>query len=118
MTKKFQVPAVIQGISTLRDKTLKITAYISTEVSGEEKANIFNLEQSEGWLMFSENSFQPKDVPQENAPVSVKRKSLTERLYNVLFVYHNQNHRQESNFEDWRRQEMERLIQSYKDKLI
>lgn len=113
--KLFQVPASIQGISTLKDKTLKITAYISCEILPEEKAKIFDLEQKEGWLLFKENSFQPKDVPQENAKLSTGRKSLSERLYNVLYVYHSQHC--SGNFEEFRQMEMEKIIQSYKDQL-
>ena len=114
--KLFQVPAIIQGIQTLKDRTLKITAYISREIPGEEKTKIFDLEQQEGWLLFKENSFQPKDVPKENAKVDVSRKSLSERLYNVLFVYHN-HYISNCDFETWRRQEMEKIINDYKNKL-
>jgi len=60
MTNKFQAPAFIQGISTLRDKTLKLTVYIAKELAGEEKAKLFDLEQKEGWFLFSENTFQTK----------------------------------------------------------
>lgn len=115
MDNKFQCPAVIQGISTLRDRTLKLSVYVSKEITGEEKTKLFDFEQKEGWFLFSENPLQPKDVPKENAIVEKNRKSLSERLYNVLYVYYNQNY--SGNFEEWRQKEMERLINAYKEKL-
>jgi hypothetical protein len=117
MEKLFQVPSAIQGISTLKDKTLKLTVYVSKEIASEEKAKIFDLEQKEGWFLFSENSIQPKDVPKDNAEFGTSRKTPSERLYNVMFVYWNQNY-SNTDFNDWRRTEMEKLIESYKAKLI
>lgn len=117
MEKLFQVPAAIQGISTLKDRTLKLTAYISKEITGEEKAKIFDLEQKEGWLCFSANSFQPEQIPQEPAKLENNRKSASERLYNVMYVYWNQNF-SGGNFNQWREDEMEKLIDNYKKDLI
>ena len=112
----FQVPATIQGISTLKDKTLKLTVYVSRELPGEEKAQIFDLEQNEGWFVFSENEIQPKDIPKEKAEFESNRKSLSERLYNVLWVYHDQNY-PTKDFNEFRAGEMERIITAYKEKL-
>jgi hypothetical protein len=113
----FQIPATISGIQTLKDRTIKITAYASREMKGEEKAKLFDLENMEGWLLFSSNKIQPNDVPKEQAKIEGNRKSLSERLYNVLFVYYNQNYSDTSNFESWRQTQMERIIESYKSKL-
>lgn len=115
MKKLFQVPAAIQGISTLKDKTMKMTVYVSSEISPEEKATIFDLEQKEGWMVFSPNEVQASDVPEEKAEFKGKDKSLSERLYNVLYVYHSQNF--SGDFQEWRKKEMERLIVAYKEKL-
>lgn len=118
MQDKFQVPACIQGISTLKDKTLKLSVYVSREIGGDEKAKIFDLEQCEGWFLFSKNEIQPKDIPTEKAEFETKRKSPSERLYNVLYVYWDQNYRGKfPNFNEWRASEMERLIEAYKSKL-
>jgi len=114
--KKFQVPAQIQGISTLKDKTLKLTVYVSRELPAEEKAQIFELEQVEGWFLFSPNQFQPKDIPTEKAEFETARKSASERLYNILYVYWQQNY-SSGNFNEWRANEMEKLIEAYKAKL-
>ena len=113
----FQVPASIQGISTLKDRTMKLTAYVSREIPGEEMAKLFELEGSEGWLMFSPNPFQPKDIPEEPAKVEGNRKSSSERLYNVMFVYWQQNNKG-GDFNQWKATQMERIIENYKNQLI
>ena len=117
MEKLFQTPATIQGISTLRDKTLKITAYISKELPGEEKAKLFDLEQKEGWLLFKENAIQSGEIPEEKAEIGINKKSYTQRLYNVLFVYHSKKYPTDKNFSSWRDNEMEKLIDFYKSKI-
>lgn len=115
--KLFQVPASISGISTLKDRTMKLTAYVSREIPGEQMAKIFELEGQEGWLLFSPNEHQPQDVPQEPAKIEGNRKTSSERLYNVMFVYWQQNH-SGGDFNEWRATQMERIIESYKAKLI
>jgi hypothetical protein len=118
MQDQFQVPALIQGISTLKDKTLKLTVYASREMTADEKAKIFELEQCEGWFCFSKNSIQSKDIPTEKAEFDSARKSLSERLYNVLYVYWQQNATGKyPNFNEWRSIEMENIIESYKSRL-
>lgn len=115
---KFQAPSFIQGISTLKDKTLKLAVYISKEISGDEKARLFDLEQKEGWFLFSENELQEKDIPKEQAEVEVERKSPSKRLYNVLYVYWKQNYSEkEKDFDQFRKEEMELIIEDYKGKL-
>ena len=115
----FQTPAVIQGISTLKDKTLKLTVYVSKELPGEEISILFDLEQKEGWFLFKENAIQEEEIPEEKAEAGINRKSPTERLYNVLYVYFNQNfpEKTQADFKNWRENEMERLIEAYKAKL-
>lgn len=113
--KLFQTPAMISGVSTLKDRTLKLTVYVSRELIGEEKAKLFDLEQKEGWFLFSENSIQETDVPKEDAKVEGQKKSPSERLYNTLFVFWNQNYSgQSQSFNEWRANEMEKIIDSYK----
>jgi len=113
----FQAPAQIQGISTLKDRTLKITAYISKELPAEDKTKLFDLEQLEGWLLFSPNIIQLKDVPLEDAKVDKIRKSSSERLYNVLFVEYSQSHKDTTGFNLWRESEMEKIIEDRKSRL-
>ena len=119
MKKLFQAPAFIKGISTLSDRTMKLTCYISKELVGEEKAKLFDFEAEEGWLLFSPNPIKIEDVPLEDAEVKDGfKKSLSQRLYNTMFVYYKQNNSDLSGFNKWREDAMEKIIQQYKDKLI
>lgn len=117
MSNHFQAPSFIQGISTLKDKTMKLVVYISRELGGEEKAKLFDLEQKEGWFMFGENSFQTKDIPQETAKIDKNVKSPSKRLYAVLFVKWKQQTDGKGNFNTWRETEMEKIIEDQKRQL-
>lgn len=115
--KHFQAPSFIQGISTLKDKTLKLVVYISRELAGDEKAMLFDLEQKEGWFMFGENTFQTKDIPQETAKIDKNVKTPTSRLYAVMFVKWKQQDGK-TDFNRWREIEMEKIIEDIKSQLI
>jgi len=117
-SKLFQAPAQIQGISTLKDRTLKMTAYISKELPGEEMAKLFDLEQAEGWLLFSKNSIKIEDVPLEDATIDKDEKTVSQRLRNTQFVWYMQNHKDATGFKQWLDGTKEKLIQAYKDKLV
>lgn len=118
MRDVIKVPGVINGISTLKDKTLKMTVYVTREIDGESKAKIFDQENNEGWFLFSPNDIQPSDVPQDNAKIE-GRKSPSERLYAVMYLLWNQEWSAKyPNFNQWRENEMESLINDYKSKLI
>ena len=119
MDKLFQTPAVIQGINTLKDRTLKLTVYVSRELPGDQKAKLFDLEQKEGWFLFKENPVQDEEVPQEEAKSDIRQKTPTERLYNVLYVFWNQKYpiADKKQFNAWRESEMEKIIDFYKRQL-
>lgn len=117
MRDVIKVPGMISGISTLKDKTLKMTVYVTREIDSESKAKIFDQENNEGWFLFSPNDIQPNDVPQDNAKFD-GRKSPSERLYAVQYVYWSQEWSGKyPNFNQWREAEMENLINDYKAKL-
>jgi len=116
MNKIFQVAASIEKIETLKDRTVKMTVYCARELPPEEMQKLFSLSSTEGWFLFSENTMQEKDIPKEQAPIEKERKSLSERLYNVMYLYHSQNF--SDNFQVWRIKEMERIINKYKEKLV
>ena len=118
MSNLFQIPASINKIETLQDKTLKLTAYCSREIPAEEMAKVFSLNNSEGWLLFSPNTIKTEDVPFEDAKLEKEEKTPSERLYKVMFAYYMQNHKDSTGFNEWRRNNIEKMIQAYKDKLV
>ena len=122
MEQVFQTPAVIQGISTLKDKTVKFTTYVSLELPPEEMAKLFALEQKEGWFLFKENEITKDDIPLEPVPVTKTEKTPSERLRGVLYRIWEQQYPTEeqrikfTSFAHYNN-EMEKLIEHYKTKL-
>ena len=113
----FQVPAMIQGISTLKDKTLKFTAYTTIELPAEDKAKILGLEQDEGWLVFSTREITEADIPDEKVPVK-EQKTQAQRIRGVLYVLWEAKHpKKDIDFETFYKQQTERIIEWLKAKI-
>ena len=117
----FQAPAQIEGISTMKDRTLKLKMYISQELSPEEKARLFDLEQKEGWFVFKENEIKIEDIViPEIEPEFKDEKSPAKRLRDVLFVGWNKRgpaYQNQYPFELYYKIKMEKYIESEKAQL-
>ena len=85
----FQVPSIITKIQSLKDRTFKLSIECQ-ELPKDQMADVFNLVEKTGWLVFSDNTLQKSDVPEENAPEFKNDKSPSQRLRAVLFVYWNE----------------------------
>ena len=115
--KQFQVQAQIGSVGTLKDRTLKLTIYTARELPPEETALLFDLADKEGWFMFAENSFQSSDLPEVEAEFKTA-KTASERLRNTLYVLWEKKTEGLTNpepFEDWRKKQMERIINRVKN---
>ena len=100
----------VDGSASLRFSTNEIEA--SDFAILKEHLNAF------GWLVFEKDTSSPPGIP-KIAPEK-KGKSLTERLYDTLFVRWNQlkeKVKMDEAFEQYRTRVMETWIQSVKDKL-
>lgn len=111
----FQTASTIENITTRKDHTLKIT--IGTqELAPEEKAKIFNLHAKIGWMLFSESPMQEADIPEERPEFS-NRKSDSQRLRNVLYVYWKKKEEQglmKKTFEEFKKEWYEKKIEQIK----
>lgn len=116
--KPIQLPAAITSISTKADNSLSLR--INTqELSSEAKVELMNYLNVFGWICIVPNKLKEEEIPANDAEREEK-KTLSERLRSVQFLYH----RQQSNkgkitedFDSWRRKAMESLIDQYKEKL-
>ena len=97
-----------------KDNSIKI-GFETGELSVTDKTKILERAGELGTLIFVPDD--EVQAPPEKIEVDMKKKSLTTRLYNVIYVYWQQCGA-EGDFEIFRRNEMERLINQYKDKLI
>lgn len=113
---KIILPSQINPPRLRKDGSASIV-FDTRELSSEEIFTIMSLRHTEGWLTFSPN---PDDVeiPEERAELD--EKSPSERLKGVLYVWFKQE--TESGkftglFETFRKEKMEKIIETVKGKL-
>ena len=114
--QKFQVAATIHKIETMVDGENKIVVF-TQKLLPDEAATLFGMKSLLGWFMFSPSPFKAKDVPLEPVPEFKNQKSPSQRLYNVMLVYYKTKTKQEKSFEEFRREQMEKIIEFWKGKL-
>ena len=116
-----QFPAELINYRTYTTKrNVQIQFELQENLNPESIAQLLSAKGMTGWMLFSptENQIRPEDVP--DVPVEPKSgKTPTERLYNTLFVLfkHLQDEKriaQDSNFNRWREDYMERIIDGVK----
>lgn len=94
------LPAVIQNLRTLADKSWRIQLD-TQELSAELSAELMKLHQSFGWFAFSENPDDKIIIPSEPAPEFKADKSISERIRACLFVYWNECTSKKQPFRDF-----------------
>lgn len=112
---KFQVPAIIQSIRTLADKTLRLTIDCQ-ELPPEDSGKVMGLLQQYGWFVFSPSEIKEIDLPQE-IPEFKNEKTPSQRLRAVLYRLWEQD-KKGMDFEVFYKTRIERIIQQIKDKLL
>lgn len=114
--RKVMVESILTSVRPLRGKNQGMAMTFHTkEVSSEEKVVMMDFQDSHGWLLFAEDEIQEKDIPPDNTDMGGKTPS--ERLYNVLFVYWKQL-KEPGDFQAFRNEKMEQIINSIKKKLF
>jgi len=103
----------IRGIRALADRGISFICH-SPELTASEKALFFDLQNEVCDILIV-----PKDAP--NAPEvkisgELENKSQGTRIRNVLYVYWKQN-KPTDEFEDFYKQQTEKFIEFWKDKL-
>lgn len=110
----FTAPAILTRIAYLKDGGVSL-GFSTNELSDEEKVIVSKFYQKFGYIVFKENKIEPIDIPKEDA--DFEGASPSKRFRGVLFVYWKQKPRPKPEFDTFYRQEMEKLIDHYKDKL-
>ena len=111
---KVTLAAQLTKVETRADRSVKLV--FDTRELGEDSATLFKLAHSEGWLLFSSNELEESDIPDEKPDAMVSTKTQAQRLRATLFVLWQQRGKQ-GDFEAYYRTQMERIIESIKDKL-
>lgn len=108
-----KVGAILDGVKTLSDGTLKVS-FALNEIPSDCAASIIKLHRQWGWLLFSPS--HSLEVPDEPPPEFRNDKSMSQRLRAVLYIWHEQSKSGQS-FDSWYRDKMETIISWVKDKL-
>lgn len=115
---KLILPAIISPPSIRKDGSIKLS-FESRELTAEEYMMVMGFRNTEGWLCYSPNEDDVADIPEERAEIDEKTPS--ERLRNVLFVWYKQQTDAQKfvgSFDTFKREKIEKIIDSIKSKLI
>jgi hypothetical protein len=107
-----KIPAYLVGDSSRADGSRSLR-FATQEVTPETVAEFQRLNGAFGWLVFAPQQTEV-EVPKEF--IEDDRKSPSERLYAVLYVYWKQQ-KVDVPFDMWRLRYMEKLIEGIKSKL-
>ena len=114
------VPANISKITTFQDRTLRLNVDTSRELSPEENAALFQLNNKEGFFIFKlvEITYEDLiDIPDTIVESDSKEKSPSQILRNRLFVTYKGLYGKSDGFTDWYKKELDRIGQHYLSKL-
>lgn len=124
MNKLIQFPAELTTYKTYATKpNVQVSFELQEALEPQHIAQLLSAKGQTGWLVFSPTQTQvrPEDIPE--IPVEPNLgKTPTQRLYSVLFVYfkHLQTEKilkDDVNFNHWREDYMEKIIDMVKAKL-
>jgi len=110
------IPSQITKVETTADGGMKLTLH-TNELKPAEKSELLGYHNKFGWMVFSPTeTIEEKDIPTEKIEFE-GQKSLSERLYNVLFRVHEAQGGKPEEFPSYRSKIMESLISRYKSKI-
>jgi hypothetical protein len=106
-----KLPAYFLGFNSKTDGSSGLR-FATQEITDLEFANLKQNLNAFGWLVFQENANIeiPEEQPEEEG------KTSSERLRAVLFLLWKQK-KETTDFETWRKQQMNKIIESVKSKL-
>lgn len=109
---------ILEGATRKKDKSVSLRFTTSLEQSSEEFMEMDKVLDSHGILYFSDrDNLTQREIDEiEKVDIEIEGKTKSQRLRNVLYVYNSQKNN--IDFKEFYSNEMERLIQAYKDKLV
>lgn len=114
MSNVFTIAASLDGVQPLKDGGVSLRFH-TQETSTADKVTLMEFYQSFGWVMFSANQISEDNIPKTSAS-SDQGKSPSQRLRAVLYVYWQQQGGK-GDFEAFYNQNLEYVINTYKEKL-
>lgn len=118
--KPILFPAQIEGVSTRKDRTIRLT-FGTQELSSDVMTTLFNFQNALCYVAVKPEDFGQDEIEQLEAHeagfVDDNRKTKSQRLRAVLFVNWQNDRRGFNDFDAYYLAEMERIIAHYKAKL-
>lgn len=111
---KVSLYGILQEVKTMADRTYKVV-FRTNEIPPQDAGILMSLVHKEGHCLFANVPLKEEDVPESKGEFK-DEKSPSQRLRNVLWVYWDQQGKPDD-FETFRRQKMEILIDYIKAKL-
>lgn len=116
MTEVITLPATLEGVTRKKDKSISIRFNSLFEVNNEDFAELDKLFQTGGYLLFAEKQLYKNDIPDEDINDS-DLKSPSQRLRNILYVYHMEKDGDPAKFRAFYEQTMEKYITKIKESI-
>ena len=114
------IHSTIESVQTRKDKTLKITIG-SQELDGKQMAELMSLNQTLAICYISEKSISNEEKQAiDNVTVEAPKdfgKSPSQRMRNVMYKVWETTPTGVDNFDNYYDQQMERVIEHYKEKI-
>lgn len=113
------INAILESLSTLKDKSVKIVFH-SQELTVEQISELYKSIQDFVFLGIKGDVFktQEKEILNNiDVDYADQKKTASQRLRAVLYVYFTQDNKGYSDFKDYYNFQMEKLINHFKDKL-
>lgn len=108
------LPAYLTGFSSKSDGSASVR-FSTQELSSEDFSTLKKYLNEFGYLMFKESVISENEIPKEE-PLEDDQKSPSKRLKAVLFVLWKKTG-EKDDFDKYYRRQMEKVIQTIKNKL-
>jgi hypothetical protein len=113
------IPAILSRYGSRADNSFSVS-FVTNELSSEQILSMNKLKSKYGFLMFKDSEVEKADTEIMNgldADLSDPSKTPSKRLRSVLYLNHQQDSKGHTDFKDYYKSEMERIIDHYKKKL-
>ena len=116
MSKVFTIPVTLEGANRTKDRSISLRFNSLFEVNNDDFAHLDTMYQSMGYLLFSERELNEKDIPDEDIK-DTDLKTPSQRLRNILYVYHMEKDGEPAKFRQFYEITMEKYIDKIKQQL-